>query len=53
MKCPCGDIFNNHCLEENLVHVRLPLSRVAGPFSIQCATILAQLPKWVVKASVA
>jgi hypothetical protein len=22
MKCPCGDIFNSHCLEENLVHVR-------------------------------
>ena len=21
MKCPCGDIFNSHCLEENLVHV--------------------------------
>ncbi len=21
MKCPWGDIFNSHCLEENLVHV--------------------------------
>jgi hypothetical protein len=21
MKFPCGDIFNSHCLEENLVHV--------------------------------
>jgi hypothetical protein len=21
MKCPCGEVFDMHCLEENLVHV--------------------------------
>jgi hypothetical protein len=30
MKCPCGAIFNSHCLEENLIHVP-HIGAVAAP----------------------
>ena len=40
MKCPCGDIFNSHCLEENLVHV-LHIS-AAAPERIQGTTTGAE-----------
>jgi hypothetical protein len=29
LKCPCGDIFNSHCLEDNLLHV--PHITTTGP----------------------
>jgi hypothetical protein len=33
MKCPCGDIFNSHCLEENLVHVPHSSCGAQTPYS--------------------
>jgi hypothetical protein len=39
LKCPCGDIFNSHCLEENLVHVPHITAAKAAPSVPQRANV--------------